>query len=56
VIIPPTLNGKIPTAMKFSRWYDCLYEPTAEYGQYRVRRLPDAVEEVTKKLYKIREE
>jgi hypothetical protein len=56
VVIPPTLNGKIPTAMKFSRWYDCLYEPTAEYGQYRVRRLPDAVEEVTKKLYKLHED
>lgn len=54
VSIPPAIGGKIPTGMKFSRWYDCLYEPTAEYGKFRVRQIDDAVEQVKKKLYDIR--
>lgn len=54
VTIPPAIGGKIPTGMKFSRWYDCLYEPTAEYGKFKVRQIDDAVEQVTKKLYDIK--
>lgn len=52
VTIPPAIGGKIPTSMKFSRWTDCLYEPSGTYGVFSVRSYDDSVKLIRQKLYK----
>jgi hypothetical protein len=36
VAVPPPINGKIPTSMKWSRWAKAFYRTTTEKGQYEM--------------------